>query len=88
MGIPIASHMYECSMAEVGERGALLADPRAYKEAMKMPDDKQWEKALRTEIKQLDGVCSAPCPLPYGAQKIKTRFILKKKRSRTEAKVH
>ena len=87
MGDPIASHMYECFMAEVGELGALLADPRTYREAMKMPDAKQWEEALRTEMKQLErlGVFSAPCPLPYGARKIKTRVILKKKRSKTGA---
>ena len=52
-------------MAKVGELGALLADPRTYREAMKMPDAKQWEEALRTEMKQLErlGVFSAPCPL-------------------------
>ena len=48
MGDLIASHMYECFMAEVGELGALLADPQTYKEAMKMPDAKQWEEALCT----------------------------------------
>ena len=66
--------------AEVGEVGALLADPHTYKEAMKMPDAKQWEDALRTEMKQLErlGVFSAPCPLPYGSETIKTRVILKK----------
>ena len=72
MGDPIASHMYECCMAEVGELGALLADPRTYKEVMKMPDNK-WEEAPRTEMKPLErlGVFSAPCPLPYGTKKIK-----------------
>ena len=70
MGYPIASHF-----------GALLDDTRNYKEVMKMPDAKQWEEALRTEMKQLErlGVFIAPCPLPYGAKKIKTRVILKKK---------
>ena len=48
MGDPIASHLYKCFMAEVGELGALLADPRTYKEAMKIPDAKQWEEELRT----------------------------------------
>ena len=48
-GDSIASHMYECFVAEVGELGALLADPRTYKEAMKLPDTKQLGKlyALR-----------------------------------------
>ena len=83
MGNPIATHMYECFMAEIGELGALLADPRTYKEAMKMPDARQWEEALRTEMKQLEhlGIFS-PC-LPYGAKKIKTRIIFKQKRSKT-----
>ena len=40
--------MCECFVAEVGELGALLADPRTYKEAMKRPDAEQWEEALRT----------------------------------------
>ena len=30
MGDPIAGHIYECFMTEVGELGALLADPRTY----------------------------------------------------------
>ena len=33
MGNPIASHMYECFMAEVKEQGALQADPRTDREA-------------------------------------------------------
>ena len=45
MGYPIASHMYECFMAEVGELGALLVDPRTYKEAIMMLDAKEWEEA-------------------------------------------
>ena len=87
MGDPIASHLYKCFMAEVGELGALLADPRTYKEAMKVPDAKHWEGALRTEMKQLErhGVFSAPFPLPYGAKKIKTRVVLKKKCSNAGA---
>ena len=87
MGDPIAAHMYEYFMAEVGELGALQADPRTYTEAMKMPDAKQWEEALRTEMKLLKRleVFSAPYPLPYGAKKMKTRVILKKKRSKTGA---
>ena len=40
MGHPIVSHIYECFMTEVGELGALLADPRTYKEVMKMSDAK------------------------------------------------
>ena len=40
MSDPIASHMYECFMAEVGKLGSLQADPRNYEETMKMPDDK------------------------------------------------
>ena len=66
---------------------APLADPRTYKEAVKMPDANQWEEALRTEMKRLErlGVFSAPCPLPYGAKKIKTGVILKKKCSKTGA---
>ena len=39
IGYPIANHMYECFMAEVG-------DPRTYKEAMKIPDAKQWLNSL------------------------------------------
>ena len=52
-----------------------------------MPDARQWKEALRTGMKQLErpGVFSAPCPLPYGAKKIKTRVILKKKCSKTGA---
>ena len=52
-----------------------------------MPEAKQWEKAPRTEMKHLErlGVFSAPCPLPYGAKKIKTRVILKMKCSTTGA---
>ena len=50
MGDPIANHNYDCSMAEVGELGALLADLRTYKETMIMSDAKQWEEALRAEI--------------------------------------
>ena len=67
-------------MAEVGELGALQADQHIYKEAIKMPDAKQFEEVLRTEMKNLGrlGVSSAPCPLPYGTKKIKTRAILKK----------
>ena len=78
MGDPIVSLMYACFMAEIGELGALLADPCTYKEAMKMPDAKQREEALRTEMKQLErlGVSSAPCPFPYGTKKMKTRVIL------------
>ena len=62
--------LYKCFMSEVGELGALLADPRTYKEAMKMPDAMQWEEALRTEIKQLErlGIFSQTCSLPYGAK--------------------
>ena len=39
-----------------------------------MPDAKQWEEALRTEMKQLErlGVFNAPCKLSYGAKKIRT----------------
>ena len=87
MGDPVASHLHECFMAEVGEPGALLVDPHIYKEVTKMPDAWRWEEALRTEMKQLESldVFSAPCPLPYGAQKIKTRVILKKKRPKTGA---
>ena len=87
MGDPIASHMYECFMAEIGELGALLADPRTYKEAMKIPDAKQWEDALRTEMKELERleVFSVPFPLPYGTKKFKTRVVIKKKRSKTGA---
>ena len=54
IGDPIAKHLYGCFMAEVGELGALLADPRADKEAMKMSDANQWEVALCTEMKQLE----------------------------------
>ena len=45
-----------------------------------MSDAKQWEEALRTEMKLLEhlGVFSALCPLPYRTKKIKTRVILKK----------
>ena len=52
-----------------------------------MPDAKQWEEALRTEMKLLErlGVFSAPCPLLYGAEEIKKRVDLKKKRSKTGA---
>ena len=87
MGDPITNHMYECFVVKVGELGTLLADPRTYKDAMKIPDDKQWEEALRTEMKRLGhlGVFRAPCPLPYGTKKTKTRPILKKKRSKTGA---
>ena len=41
-------------MTEVGELGALQADPRTYKEAMRMPDAKQWEENLCAGMKQLD----------------------------------
>ena len=86
MGDPVASHMYGCFMVEVGEQRALLADPRTYKEAMEMSDAMQWEEALRIEMKQLGrlGVFSAPCPLPYGARKIKTRVVLKQSVLRLE----
>ena len=50
MGDPIARHMYGCFMSEVGGLGALLANPRTYKEAMKMPDAKQRAEAMCTEI--------------------------------------
>ena len=33
-------------MMEVGKLAAFLVDPRTYKEAIKMPDAKQWEEAL------------------------------------------
>ena len=71
MGDPIASHINECFVAEVGEQGALLADPRTYKEAIRMPDAKQWEEAKRTEIHQLERleVFNATCPLPYRGEK-------------------
>ena len=39
---PKASHMYEGFMMEVGELGALLADPHTDKEVTKTPDAKQW----------------------------------------------
>ena len=41
-------------------------------------------------MKQLErlGVFSAPCPLPYGAKKIKSRVILLKKWSKTGAVEH
>ena len=54
------------------------------------PDAKQWEEALRTEMKQPErlGVFSAPCPLPYGAKNIKPRVNLKKKRSKNRAVKH
>ena len=63
--------MYKCLMVEVGELGALLADPRTYKKAMKMPDAKQWEEMLHNEMKQVERllVFSAPYPLPYRAKK-------------------
>ena len=82
---PIASHMYGCFIIEVGELRALLANPRTCKDAMKIPDAKQWEEALRAEMELLErlGVFSAPCELPYGANTIKTRAILKKKRPKT-----
>ena len=52
-----------------------------------MPDAEQWEEALRTETKQFErlGVFSAPCQLPDGAKKVKTRVVLKKKRPKTGA---
>ena len=42
VGDPIDSHMYECFVTEVDELGANLADPRTYKEAMKILNAKQW----------------------------------------------
>ena len=74
-------------MVEVGELEALLANPRTYMEAMKMPDAWRWEEALRSEMKRLErlGVVIALCPLPYGDKKIKTSVILKMNRSKTGA---
>ena len=46
MGGPIAKLAHESFMAEVRKLGALLADLRTYKEAMKKPDAKQREGAL------------------------------------------
>ena len=50
-------------------------------------DAQRLEVALRTEMKRLKflWVFSAPCPLPFGVTKIKTRIILKKKRFKTGA---
>lgn len=80
IGDPVARHVYKCVMAEAGELGALLADPRTYNDPMKMPDAKQWEEALRVEMQQLSqhGVFSEPCELPYGANKLKIRATFKK----------
>ena len=90
MGGSIASHMYKYFLAEVGNLGALLADPLTYIEAVKMPDAKQWEEALRAEIKQQERlrVFSAPCVLPYGVRMIESRPIFKKTRSKTGAVEH
>ena len=73
-------------MAEVGDLGALLADTRTYNKAIKIPDAKQQGEDLCAEMKQLGrlGVFSAPCELPYGVRKIKTRPIFKKRLSKTE----
>ena len=49
MGDPIASHMYECFMAAVGELGALLA-PAHPQGGHENADAKE---ALRTEMKNL-----------------------------------
>ena len=55
-----------------------------------MPDAKQWEEALRTKMKQQEGlgVFSASCELPYEANTFNTRAIFKKKRTKTGAVEH
>ena len=47
---PIAKHVYECFMAEVGELGALLAYSLTYNKGMKVRYAEQWRSVIRTEI--------------------------------------
>ena len=72
------SLVYENFIAEVGKLGAVLTDPRTYQEAMGMPDPKQWEEVLPTEMKRLErfGVFSAPCEL---GQFSRRKFLRRKR---------